>query len=135
MSRSILLAAGVLMAMTPALGAAGPEPAPLTGEWSGPQVRLSLIETGGRLDLACAAAAFDTPIRPDAAGKFSTTARYEAFGGGPTPADVPPRFETVRLTGHVEGDTLQLSIDRAKGVAPEAYTLQRGRRGKIIRCG
>jgi hypothetical protein len=109
-------------------------PAGLTGNWGGNQIMLAMTDTGGRLDLACATAMIDAPVRPDATGKFSATARYEAFTGGPTRADEPPATTPVHVMGHVEGDTLRLSMHREGAAAPEVYTLERGRRVKLIRC-
>ncbi len=125
----LALAGASLMA-----GAADAPPPGLTGNWGGNQARLALTETGGRLDLGCGTAAIDAPIRPDAAGKFSTTARYEEFTGGPTRADEAPATTPAHVMGHVDGDTLHLSIHRQGAKAADDYTLQRGRRVKLIRC-
>ena len=105
----------------------------LVGEWGAPQVRLSLGATGGRIEFSCAAATIDAAVHPDAAGTFSVAGRHEDFTGGPAPADTPPRTTPARFTGKVEGDILQLSVKR-EGAAAETYTLQRGRRTKLIRC-
>lgn len=141
-SRQILaLCAGIsLMNSTPdaasaAAPASVPQASPLTGEWGGPQVRLLLTETGGRLDLSCASASLDTPVRLDAAGKFGAKGRYESFSGGPTLADVPPATTAAQFDGHVEGDAMQISIHRQGEKTAEHYTLARGRRVKLIRCG
>lgn len=120
--------------MTPAHAADTPRPARLTGDWSGPQAHLSLTDEGGRLELGCATVGIEAPIRPDSAGRFAANGRLEAFDGGPTRAEVPPKRDSVRLDGRVDGDSLEISIDRGGTVANEIYTLHRGRRGKIIRC-
>ncbi|WP_310498725.1 hypothetical protein [Sandarakinorhabdus sp.] len=112
-----------------------PSVPPLTGDWGGPQVRLQLTETGGKLDLACASAIIDMPVRPDAAGKFVVLGRYDSFTGGPTPADAAPAMAKAHFDGHVEGDTMHLSVHRHGEKAAENYTLERGRRVKLIRCG
>ncbi len=114
--------------------AADAAPGGLVGNWGGNQAMLALTETGGRIDLGCGTAAIDAPIRPDAAGKFSTTVRYEEFTGGPTRADEAPATTPAHVMGHVDGDTLHLSIHRHGAKAADDYTLQRGRRVKLIRC-
>ena len=119
--------------MACAAGAAPPLP-PLTGDWGGPRVRLSLTETGGKMDFDCASATIDAPIRLDAAGKFSAPGRHEAFAAGPTPADTAPPTTAARFEGHVEGDTMHLTVHLKGETATQEYTLQRGRRVKIIRC-
>lgn len=106
---------------------------PLVGEWGGPQVHLSLDETGGRINFACASATIDSAVYLDAGGKFSAAGRHEDFAGGPAQADTAQPSTPARYTGQLDGDTLRLSVHR-QGSAPEAYALQRGRRTKLIRC-
>lgn len=129
--RTLLIAAGMTLMVSTAH--AGPA-LPLTGEWGGPQVRLLLTETGGKLELACAAANIDAPVRPDAAGKFIAAGSYESFTGGPTPADVPPKTTSAEFSGHVVGNTLQLSVRQRGGNTTQDFTLERGRKVKMIRC-
>lgn len=129
----LLLAVAGVSLMACATDANG-APAGLTGDWGGNQARLSLTETGGRVDLGCATATFDSPVRPDASGKFSANARYEEFTGGPTRADEAPATTPVHVMGHVDGDTLHLTMHRKGAPAAEDYTLQRGRKVKLIRC-
>jgi hypothetical protein len=125
------LIGGLVMIATADTGAAA-HPA-LAGEWGGPQVHVSLGETGGRIDFACASATIDSAVHLDTGGKFSATGRHEEFAGGPTQADTTPPTTPARYSGQVDGDTLQLSVLR-QGHAAETYTLQRGRRTKLIRC-
>lgn len=129
--RGLLVAAG----MTLMVSTAGAEPiSPLMGAWGGPQVRLVLTEKGGTVELACASASLDAPVRPDAAGKFVSTGRYERFDGGPAKADVPPATTPAQITGLIDGDTMRLSILPKGDKVAQAYTLERGRRVKLIRC-
>ena len=121
-----LIAGGMLMASGADAGTA------LVGEWGGPQVQLSLTAAGGRIEFSCAAATI-AAIRPDPAGKFSADGRHEEFTGGPVQADAAPAATPARYTGQVDGDTLQLTVHR-QGRAAETYTLQRGKRSKLIRC-
>ena len=107
---------------------------PLTGEWGGPQVRFHLTEAGGTLDLACAAVHLDSPVRAGADGKFAAEGRYEDFAGGPAPADVPPPSTPAHFSGHIDGDTMQLSVHRHGDKTAQAFVLERGRRVKLIRC-
>lgn len=129
--RALLVAAGVSLMVSSVQ--AQPSP-PLTGEWGGPQIRLMLTDAGGTLDMACASAHLAAPVRPDAAGKFAVDGKYESFTGGPTPADVPPPLTAARFTGHVEGNTMHLSVRQAGERTAQDYTLERGRRVKLIRC-
>ena len=106
----------------------------LTGMWGGPQVRLSLTETGGRLELGCAAATIDSPVKLDKQGMFAVAGRYEQFATGRTDADALPNFIKTRFVGHVEGDTLHLAVHQDGSKTPQDYTLQRGRMTKLINC-
>ena len=118
--------------MACAANSAAAHPA-LVGEWGGPQVRLSLGEEGGRIEFACGSASIDAAVHPDAAGTFNAAGRHEDFTGGAVQADTPARTTPARFIGKVDGNTLQLSVQR-RGAAPETYTLERGRRTKLIRC-
>lgn len=108
--------------------------APLTGEWGGPQSRFHLTETGGTLDLACASVHISSPLHPGADGRFTAEARYEDFTGGPTLADTPPATTLAHFSGRVDGNIMQLSIQRAGDKTTQDFVLERGRRVKLIRC-
>lgn len=129
--RSVLIAAGVTLMVSTA---GAEQAAPLTGDWGGPQVRLVLTDKGGTLELSCASASLDAPIHPDATGTFTATGRYEAFTGGPALADAPPATTPAQFSGRITGDTLQLSVHPKGDKTAQAYTLERGRRVKLIRC-
>ena len=117
-----------------AAGAAPLRPA-LSGEWGASQIRLALTATGGTIDFDCASARLDTPVHPDAGGNFTANARYEAYAPGPTrAADAPPATVPARIIGRVDGSTLHLSVRTKGDTAAHDYTLERGRRVKIIRC-
>ena len=108
-------------------------PAAVTGEWGGPQVRLSLGDMSGQIEFSCASATIESPIRPDSTGKFSVAGHHTRFSGGPTPADTPGKAVVAMFTGHLDGDTLHLVVKYA-GTEAESYTLERNRRVKLIRC-
>ena len=114
--------------------ASQPSSSPLTGDWGGNQIRLSLTDQGGKLELGCAAASIDTPLKPDSAGNFSAAGHYEAFATGPTAADRPPKLVPVTFTGQITENTMHLSLSNNNKSIAENYVLQRGRRVKLIRC-
>ena len=123
----------ILAGVTIMAGTADASPPALTGEWGGPQVHLSLGDTGGTMEFSCASARIEAPVHPDAAGKFTVKGHHEAFSNGPTPADALRPITPAHFTGHVDGNTLHLSVHRP-GATAENYTLERGRRTKMIRC-
>lgn len=105
---------------------------PIEGSWGAPQAALELTAQGGRLVEGCGEVVMNA-IRPDARGRFSTAGRQSIFRGGPQRADEAPATDPVRITGRVEGDALSLTI-AARGMPAREVRLQRGVRGKIIRC-
>lgn len=129
--RSLLVIAGVL-----SMGSAAHEApsAPLTGEWGGSQVRLSLNEAGGRLDLACGSVHIAAPVQLNAKGAFTVEGTYEDFAGGPTPADVPLARTPARVSGSVDVNRMQLSVHRHGDKTGQDFVLEHGRRVKLIRC-
>ena len=129
--QGFLFAAGVLL-----MGAAPHQAstAPLTGEWGGPQARFHLTATGGTLDLACATVRIAAPVRPGAEGSFTAEGAYEDFAGGPTAADVRPTSTPAHFSGRVDGNRMQLSVQRAGDKTTQDFALERGRRVKLIRC-
>nr|WP_310522776.1 hypothetical protein [Polymorphobacter sp.] len=129
----LILLAGAMLMTTAANNI--PHPSALTGDWGGRQIRLSLTDAGGTIEFGCASASIDAPVHPDTNGKFTAAGRHEAFAAGPThSADAPPATTAVRYTGHVQGDTLHLSVHQHGQKTTEDYTLERGHRVKIIRC-
>lgn len=107
----------------------------LTGNWGGFQVRVNLGEAGGRIDLDCASASIDTPVRPDGDGKFTVAGRLEAFTPGPDRrGDAAPVFTRVSFTGQVDGQTLYLTMQSAGSSTSRKFKLKRDVQVKIIRC-
>lgn len=127
-----LLMSAIVATNVPVSAATGLRPA-LTGDWGGSQARLTLFDDGGRLQLGCASVAIAAGIHPDANGKFKSPARYEAYASGPMDADTPPKLIDVILRGEIKDDVMHLAFATGKGAA-QRYTLERGRRVKIINC-
>jgi len=120
--------------MTTAVDAGGAPLSHVTGDWGGAQARLAIFADGGRLDLSCASASLDTPLVATGNGGFSASGHYEEFGGGPTLADAAPALIAARFTGRVDGDVMQLSMQVHGAAAAQHFTLERGRRVKLVRC-
>lgn len=128
------LLAGMLL-MSSAVPAAVSATPLLTGDWGGFQVRVILGEAGGRIELDCASASIDTPIRPDATGKFSAVGRLEVFTPGPDRrGDTAPVLHAASFTGQVEGQTLHLTMQASALGTLQKFKLKRDLQVKIIRC-
>lgn len=121
--------AGALMIVGTAAVAADP----LTGQFGGDDVRLTLDAAGGRVETGCAAGLLDGPIHTDAQGQFTARGSFEAYQPGPQRADVAPGARQARYSGVVRGSDVELTIAVA-GKPPLAFRLTRDRRTKLIRC-
>ena len=108
--------------------------APLSGEWGGDQVRLTLDATGGRIEYSCGAGTIDVPLQTDAQGHFSARGMHEARTPGPTRADSAPASQAATYRGRVDGDRMTLTVEVSGGGTPLQYNLIRGRSVKLIRC-
>lgn len=123
--RIALLGAAIVMT-----GNAGPGHS-LTGQWGAPGANLTIGADGARLDQECASGSFG-PVQADSRGYFKTAGRFEAYQPGPQRADETPGGN-AGFEGHLQGDTLRLTIRPAQG-PPQELTLMRGKRAKLIRC-
>ena len=126
----LLLAAAALAACVsvPAPGV------PLTGEWGGTHVGLTLSETSGRLDYDCAAGTIDEPLVPRRDGTFEADGMHTPGWGGPERSgEVRPSYRT-RYWGAVGRDRMTLQARVENGVALGPFTLVRGAEPVIFRC-
>lgn len=116
------------------LSASGAAPVPVTGQWGGDGVRLTLDAQGGRIEYECGAGTLDGPLVADAKGNFQLAGKHEERTPGPQAADVAPPFRAAQYRGSVEGDRMLLTVQLAGEAAPRRYQLVRGRNVKLIRC-
>ncbi len=128
------LAGAVAMVLLAADGGAAAPLAHLAGDWGGIQARLVMRGDGGQLDLSCAAARIDPPLRATRDGGFTANGHYEEFSAGATPADTAPVTVAARFKASVAGDTMQLSMHVVGAKEAQIFALARGRRVKLIRC-
>ena len=106
---------------------------PVTGEWGGNHIGLTLEDSGGRIEYDCAAGTIG-PIVPDAAGRFAVRGTHTPGSGGPDIAGhVPPTF-AARFTGSVRGDRMTFEGHVQNGVRLGPFELRRGAEPGIFRC-
>lgn len=117
-----------------ACAASYPAGLPLTGEWGGHGVNLSLSADGGKLEYDCAAGTLTGAVHPNSNGKFTATGRHEAYTPGPQNADAKPGGVATHYVGSVSGATMILQVQPAGETHMTSYTLTQGRRAKLIRC-
>lgn len=107
------------------------------GIWGAPGAELAVGERGATLRLECAEATLGGPITPGADGSFRVTGRFDAHTGGPQPAHeeraATPAANAL-VVGQVDDDRMTLEIRVDGETTPRRFTLERGRRVKLIRC-
>ena len=79
---------------------------PLTGQWGGDRVRLTLDAAGGRIEYDCGEGTIDVPVRPAADGAFAVSGKHEEYASGPTTADRPPSSVVASYRGRVDPTAL-----------------------------
>ena len=105
---------------------------PLAGFWGGPGANVTLDAQGGRLQQDCGSGNFG-PVQIDAAGRFKVSGTFEGYAPGPQHADEKSASSPAIYEGHIDGETLKLTVRPARG-ATQTLALQQGRRAKLIRC-
>ena len=126
--------AALLLALA-AAGCASVPPAgvPVTGQWGGPHIGLTLDETGGRIDYDCAGGTIG-PVVPAGDGSFTAAGTHTPGHGGPARQGEVPAVHAATFSGTVSGDRMTLQGRVATGVTLGPFTLRRGAEPGIFRC-
>jgi hypothetical protein len=106
--------------------------APLTGEWGGSRVKLTLTTTGGKLEQDCGSFVLKQPIAPGRSGRFSAKGFFEKTIG-PMRLEQPmaPR---AAFSGWVSGDLIHLDVRVDGETEPRHYQLHRGQPVELFAC-
>jgi hypothetical protein len=107
---------------------------PVTGEWGGTHIGLSLTPNGGTLDYDCAAGTISSPLLLNSDGTFSAEGMHTPGWGGPEIVGQTPPSYRVRYGGRVRGNTMTLQGWLENGVALGPFTLRLGAEPIIFRC-
>ena len=127
----IAVLGGLTVMACAATQASGP---PLTGDWGGRGLNLTLTADGGTLAYDCADGTIKGAIHPNSNGEFTATGTHEAFTPGPQDADAKPASVAANYVGSVSGSTMILQVQPAGAQRMTSYTLTQGRRAKLMRC-
>jgi len=128
--RALIAFASLLGACTTPL-----PPGPVTGEWGGEHVGLTLDSTGGRLEYDCAAGTIAEPVIPATDGRFAATGTHTPGMGGPDRIDYVPPSYPARYTGTVRGDTMTLRVAvPSRDLTLGPFRLRRDTEPRILRC-
>lgn len=130
MKRSLLFGLPLLAACA----AVPPSASPITGEWGGQHVGLSLTPAGGRLEYDCAAGTVLGPLRMNRDGTFIVEGTHTPSSGGPEiEGRVLPSY-SVRYSGSVRGNGMSFQGRVENGLLLGPFTLRRGAEPIIFRC-
>ena len=128
----------VVFALSGVLLQAGAQAAPgasavATGAWGGDHIVLKVSEKGADVEFDCAHGQVTQPIVVDKHGDFDVAGTFTPEHGGPVRRDENPTSASARYSGHVDGDTMSLTVtlDKAK---VGTYTLNRGSRASLTKC-
>lgn len=117
-----------------ACAAVPPADVPLTGDWGGRHVGLSLTSAGGTLEYDCAAGTIAGPVVPNRDGTFAAEGTHTPGWGGPAiQGQVLPTYH-ARYSGRVRNGVMSLQGRLENGVSLGPFTLRRGSEPIIFRC-
>jgi len=128
----------VVFALSGVLLQAGTQAAPdasaiATGAWGGEHIVLKVSEKGAEVEFDCAHGQVTQPITLDKHGDFDVAGAFTPEHGGPVRRDENPTSASARYSGHVDGDTMSLTVSLGKEKVG-TYTLIRGSRPRLTKC-
>src|SRR6266849_1465533 len=128
----------VVFALSGVLLHAGTQAAPdasaiTTGAWGREHVVLKVSEKGADVEFDCAHGQVTQPIPVDKHGDFDVAGTFTPEHGGPVRRDENTPPASARYSGHVDGDTMSLTVTLGKEKVG-IYTLIRGSRPRLTKC-
>ena len=124
----------ILAALLLAAPAGGESKHPPARTWGGTGIRLEVTAAGGRVEYDCGHGTIDRPLVFDRRGRFDVSGMHFPEHGGPVREGEEAKGQPARYTGRVTGDTMRLTVKLPDGRVLGAYTLVRGRAGRIRKC-
>ena len=107
---------------------------PLTGNWAGDHIAMTMTPYGARVTDDCADGSIDGAVVPDRHGRFRAAGTFAVHRPGPQLADeAAPAAAGSRFAGEVTGDSL-VRTSTAPGGVPRKVTLVRNAHVKQVRC-
>jgi hypothetical protein len=134
-SRTMLVALGMVATVVGCSlpGASPNDGAAVVGQWRAPHATLTLTETGGAIEYDCAHGGFGSPVRPDAAGRFTVEGVHVREHGGPARIDEVPDSVPARYVGRVSGDRMTLRVVVGSDTLGP-FELRRGAESQLFKC-
>jgi hypothetical protein len=103
------------------------------GEWGGEHVRLTVADTGGKVEFDCGHGTLDGPLALDTDGRFDVTGTLVAEGG-PVRKDEAASARAVRYRGRTNGKSMTLEVTLEGGDSAGTFSLTRSGRAKLVKC-
>ncbi len=103
------------------------------GEWGGAHVRLSVADSGARVEFDCGHGSLEGPLTLDAGGRFDVKGSLVAEGG-PVMKDEAANARPVRYRGHTDGKSMRLEVTLDSGESAGTFSLARNARAKLVKC-
>ena len=127
-----------LFALSGVLFQAGARAAPdagavASGAWGGEHIVLKVSEKGADVEFDCAHGQVAQPITLDKQGDFDAGGTFTPEHGGPVRRDENTPSASARYSGHVDGDTMSLTVTLGTEKVG-TYTLVRGSRPRLTKC-
>ena len=103
------------------------------GAWGGEHIVLQVSGKGADVEFDCAHGQVTQQITLDKHGDFDVAGTFTPEHGGPVRRDENTPSASARYSGHVDGDTMSLTITLGKEKVG-IYTLNRGSRAHVTKC-
>jgi len=104
------------------------------GTWGGEHMILEVSGKGADAEFDCAHGKITEPLTLDKQGHFDVAGTFAPEHGGPIRRDEPDTSAPARYTGHVEGETMSLTITVGKDETVGPFTLTRGSQPMLRKC-
>jgi hypothetical protein len=105
------------------------------GTWGAQGINVEVTETGAVIEYDCAHGTVEEAMTLDGSGRFEARGVHAREHPGPI-REGESRGQPAVYSGKVDGDTLTLTVKLAgSDEVIGTYTLVRGKRGRIRKCG
>ena len=123
----------VLVACAANPGGAGRLDRVPNGDWGGEHVRLTVADTGGKIEFDCAHGSLDGPLALDTEGHFDVKGNLTGEGG-PVMKDETANARPARYRGQTDGQSMSLEVTLGGGESAGTFSLARNRAAKLVKC-
>ena len=106
-----------------------------TGTWGGDHIGLEVTDQMAEIEFDCAHGTINHQLTLDSDLNFNLTGTYTREHAGPVRREEGSHGQPARFTGHVDGQTMTLTITLIeKNETLGTFTLTHGRQPRIMKC-